>query len=32
MGLSSEESERLGKLNAENDMTDQENIHFKYQF
>ncbi|RWA12074.1 hypothetical protein EKO27_g3027 [Xylaria grammica] len=32
MGLSSEESERLGRLNAENDMTDQENIHFKYQF
>ncbi|KAI0866429.1 MFS general substrate transporter [Xylaria cubensis] len=32
MGISQEESERLGKLNAEIDMTDQENIHFKYQF
>ncbi|KAI3318913.1 MFS general substrate transporter [Xylariaceae sp. AK1471] len=32
MGISPEESERLGKLNAEADMTDQENIHFKYQF
>ncbi|KAI0466297.1 MFS general substrate transporter [Xylaria cf. heliscus] len=32
MGISLEESERLGKLNAEADMTDQENIHFKYQF
>ncbi|KAI0102626.1 major facilitator superfamily domain-containing protein [Nemania sp. FL0031] len=31
-GISQEESERLGKLNAEADMTDQENIHFIYQF
>ncbi|KAI0204337.1 MFS general substrate transporter [Astrocystis sublimbata] len=31
MGITPEESERLGKLNAELDMTDQENIHFKYQ-
>ncbi|KAI8626315.1 MFS general substrate transporter [Xylariaceae sp. FL1651] len=31
MGISPEESERLGKLNAEADMTDQDNIHFKYQ-
>ncbi|KAJ8132293.1 hypothetical protein O1611_g1331 [Lasiodiplodia mahajangana] len=32
MGISQEESERLGKINAEADMTDQENVHFKYQF
>ncbi|GAP84456.1 putative major facilitator superfamily transporter [Rosellinia necatrix] len=32
MGISPEESERLGRLNAEADMTDQENIHFQYQF
>ncbi|KAH9889193.1 major facilitator superfamily domain-containing protein [Xylariomycetidae sp. FL2044] len=32
MGISEEESERLGKLNAESDMTDRENIHFKYQY
>ncbi|KAH7311398.1 major facilitator superfamily domain-containing protein [Stachybotrys elegans] len=31
-GISKEESERLGKLNAEKDMTDRENIHFKYSF
>ncbi|KAF4921619.1 putative transporter [Colletotrichum viniferum] len=31
-GLSEEESERLGKLNAEADMTDRENIHFKYKY
>ncbi|KAI1264399.1 MFS general substrate transporter [Xylariaceae sp. FL1019] len=30
MGISPEESQRLGKINAENDMTDQENIHFRY--
>ncbi|TGJ76829.1 hypothetical protein E0Z10_g10810 [Xylaria hypoxylon] len=32
MGISPEDSERLGALNAEADMTDQENLHFKYQF
>ncbi|KAH7376881.1 major facilitator superfamily domain-containing protein [Plectosphaerella cucumerina] len=31
-GISEEESERLGKLNAEKDMTDRENIHFKYKY
>ncbi|KAF4968679.1 hypothetical protein FSARC_3965 [Fusarium sarcochroum] len=31
-GTSEEESERLGKLNAEADMTDRENIHFKYKY
>lgn len=31
-GISEEESQRLGKLNAEADMTDQENIHFKYKY
>ncbi|KAI0399851.1 major facilitator superfamily domain-containing protein [Xylaria palmicola] len=31
MGISAEESERLGRLNAEADMTDLENIHFRYQ-
>jgi hypothetical protein len=31
-GIPEEESERLGKLNAEADMTDRENIHFKYQY
>lgn len=31
-GISEEESERLGKLNAEADMTDRENIHFKYKY
>ncbi|KAF5597496.1 major facilitator superfamily transporter [Fusarium subglutinans] len=30
-GISEEESERLGRLNAEADMTDRENIHFKYK-
>lgn len=29
-GISAEEAERLGKLNAEADMTDRENIFFKY--
>lgn len=32
MGLSQEESEREGKLNAEADMTDRENIHFRYSY
>ena len=32
MGISAEESKRLGQLNAEADMTDRENIHFKYQY
>lgn len=31
-GISEEESERLGKMNAEADMTDRENIHFKYKY
>ncbi|KAF4496250.1 major facilitator superfamily transporter [Fusarium agapanthi] len=31
-GISEEESERLGRLNAEGDMTDRENIHFKYKY
>lgn len=31
-GISEEESERLGKLNAEQDMTDRENIHFRYKY
>ncbi|KAI9148828.1 transporter [Paramyrothecium foliicola] len=31
-GISEEESERLGKINAEADMTDRENIHFKYSY
>ncbi|KAH7029875.1 major facilitator superfamily domain-containing protein [Microdochium trichocladiopsis] len=31
-GISAEEAERLGKLNAEADMTDRENIFFKYQY
>ncbi|EXF84162.1 hypothetical protein CFIO01_05665 [Colletotrichum fioriniae PJ7] len=31
-GISKEESERLGKLNAEVDMTDRENIHFRYKY
>ncbi|TDZ99577.1 putative transporter [Colletotrichum sidae] len=31
-GISDEESERLGRLNAEADMTDRENIHFKYKY
>lgn len=31
-GISEEESERLGKLNAEADMTDRENIHFRYKY
>ncbi|KAL2822888.1 major facilitator superfamily domain-containing protein [Aspergillus granulosus] len=32
MGISEEESERLGKVNAENDMTDRENVHFRYKY
>ena len=31
-GLSAEEAERQGKRNAEADMTDRENIYFKYQY
>ncbi|KAJ3526039.1 hypothetical protein NM208_g11373 [Fusarium decemcellulare] len=31
-GITEEESERLGKGNAEADMTDRENIHFKYKY
>ncbi|KAK7227900.1 hypothetical protein V2G26_000070 [Clonostachys chloroleuca] len=31
-GISEEESLRLGKVNAEADMTDRENIHFKYKY
>ncbi|KAF9883409.1 hypothetical protein FE257_003492 [Aspergillus nanangensis] len=31
-GISEEESLRLGKANAEADMTDRENIHFKYKY
>ncbi|KAI3532842.1 hypothetical protein CSPX01_13177 [Colletotrichum filicis] len=31
-GISKGESERLGKLNAEADMTDRENIHFRYKY
>lgn len=31
-GITAEESERLGKLNAEQDMTDRENIHFRYKY
>ncbi|KAF4464782.1 major facilitator superfamily transporter [Fusarium albosuccineum] len=31
-GITEEESERLGKANAEADMTDRENIHFKYKY
>jgi len=31
-GFTEEESDRQGKLNAELDMTDYENIHFKYQY
>ncbi|KAF2770249.1 MFS general substrate transporter [Teratosphaeria nubilosa] len=30
MGLTSEEAERAGKLAAEEDMTDFENVHFRY--
>jgi hypothetical protein len=30
MGLSEEESMHQGRLNAESDMTDWDNIHFKY--
>ncbi|KAK4546512.1 hypothetical protein LTR36_001729 [Oleoguttula mirabilis] len=31
-GISLEDSERLGELNAEADMTDRDNIHFRYQY
>lgn len=31
MGISPEESARIGAMNAEADMTDFDNIHFKYQ-
>ncbi|EON95904.1 putative major facilitator superfamily transporter protein [Phaeoacremonium minimum UCRPA7] len=31
-GISEEESEHLGRVNAESDMTDRENIHFKYKY
>ncbi|OIW34816.1 MFS general substrate transporter [Coniochaeta ligniaria NRRL 30616] len=31
-GISEEESDRLGKLNAESDMTDRDNIHFVYKY
>ncbi|KAJ4203428.1 hypothetical protein FSOLCH5_007733 [Fusarium solani] len=30
MGMTKEEAERQGRLNAESDMTDYENIHFRY--
>lgn len=30
MGMSAEEAEREGKINAEEDMTDVENLHFRY--
>ncbi|KAL4933765.1 major facilitator superfamily domain-containing protein [Aspergillus undulatus] len=32
MGIDEEESERLGKMNAEADMTDRENVHFWYKY
>ncbi|KAL4792474.1 major facilitator superfamily domain-containing protein [Aspergillus venezuelensis] len=32
MGIDQEESARLGKINAENDMTDRENVHFRYKY
>lgn len=31
-GLSAEERERQGKINAESDMTDRENIYFVYSY
>lgn len=31
-GFTEEESQRQGKINAESDMTDRENIHFKYKY
>jgi ACS family allantoate permease-like MFS transporter len=31
LGMSEEESRRQGLLNAEDDMTDFENIHFVYK-
>lgn len=30
MGLGEDECHRIGKLNAEEDMTDLENVHFRY--
>lgn len=30
MGFTEEESAHQGRINAESDMTDYENIHFKY--
>lgn len=30
MGLTKQEAEHQGRLNAEMDMTDYENIHFRY--
>jgi ACS family allantoate permease-like MFS transporter len=32
MGLTPEESLHQGSLNAESDMTDFENIHFRYSY
>ncbi|KAL3475449.1 MFS general substrate transporter [Aspergillus californicus] len=32
MGVSPEDCARLGKLNAESDMTDRENVYFRYQY
>ncbi|KAL5048092.1 hypothetical protein BDW71DRAFT_213841 [Aspergillus fruticulosus] len=32
MGLSEEECERAGRANAENDMTDRENVFFRYKY
>ncbi|KAJ5113980.1 hypothetical protein N7456_002514 [Penicillium angulare] len=32
LGMSEEDSGHQGRLNAESDMTDYENIHFKYSF
>ncbi|KAF4119412.1 Major Facilitator Superfamily [Geosmithia morbida] len=31
-GFTQEESQRQGKINAESDMTDRENIHFEYKY
>lgn len=30
MGLTAEESAHQGQINGESDMTDRENIHFRY--
>jgi hypothetical protein len=32
MGLSEEECERAGRVNAEKDMTDRENVFFRYKY